>query len=313
MEILDLRHFGSADLRTLLEEESERWLSLLSWDYRGSAEMILRYIDAKILPGYAAIERGRVLGYCFFVYEGAKGVIGDVFVESASGERRREIENELLTHVIDTLQQSPGIHRIEAQLLLHESGSATESFMGEGFRRFPRLFLHMPIGHGNWFDQPLTAEFLLRPWEEQDYQPAAGVITSAYRGHIDSDINDQYRNMTGSLRFLNNIVRFPGCGVFDPLSSFSVMHRASRSLVGLLLCSRVREDVGHITQVCVLPEYRNRHLGEHLIRSCHDALASTGATKLTLTVTEANARAVALYKRLGFEQHTIFDAFVWEG
>jgi ribosomal protein S18 acetylase RimI-like enzyme len=313
VEILDLRHFGSADLRNLLDEESERWLSLLSWDYRGSAEMILRYIDAKILPGYAAIERGKVLGYCFFVYEGAKGVIGDVFVESASGARRREIENELLTHVIDTLQQSPGIHRIEAQLLLHESGTATESFMGEGFRRFPRLFLHMPIGHGNWVEQPLTAEFLLRPWEEQDYQPAAGVITSAYRGHIDSDINDQYRNMTGSLRFLNNIVRFPGCGVFDPLSSFSVIHRASRSLVGLLLCSRVREDVGHITQVCVLPEYRNRHLGEHLIRSCHDALAATGAGHLTLTVTEANSRAVALYRRLGFEQHSIFDAFVWEG
>jgi ribosomal protein S18 acetylase RimI-like enzyme len=313
VEILDLRHFGSADLRNLLDEESERWLSLLSWDYRGSAEMILRYIDAKILPGYAAIERGKVLGYCFFVYEGAKGVIGDVFVESASGARRREIENELLTHVIDTLQQSPGIHRIEAQLLLHESGTATESFMGEGFRRFPRLFLHMPIGHGNWVEQSLTAEFLLRPWEEQDYQPAAGVITSAYRGHIDSDINDQYRNMTGSLRFLNNIVRFPGCGVFDPLSSFSVIHRASRSLVGLLLCSRVREDVGHITQVCVLPEYRNRHLGEHLIRSCHDALAATGAGHLTLTVTEANSRAVALYRRLGFEQHSIFDAFVWEG
>ena len=313
MEILDLRHFGSADLRNLLDEESEHWLSQLSWDYRGSAEMILRYIDAKILPGYAAIERGRVLGYCFFVYEGAKGVIGDVFVEEAAGARRREIENELLTHVIDTLQQSPGIHRIEAQLLLHESGSATESFMGEGFRRFPRLFLHMWIGDGHWPNEPMPAEFDLRPWEEQDYQPAAGVITSAYRSHIDSDINDQYRNMTGSLRFLNNIVRFPGCGVFDPVSSFSIVHRTSRSIVGLLLCSRVKEDVGHITQVCVLPEYRNRHLGEHLIHACHNALGSSGAGHLTLTVTEANSRAVALYKRLGFAQRSIFDAFVWEG
>lgn len=313
VEILDLRHFGSADLRNLLDEESERWLALLSWDYRGSAEMILRYVDAKILPGYAAIERGRVLGYCFFVYEGAKGVIGDVFVESSAGGRRKEIENDLLTHVIDTLQQSPGIHRIEAQLLLHESGSATEPFMGEGFRRFPRLFLQMPIGGGHWMESPLPNDFEIRPWQEADYQPAAGVITSAYRSHVDSDINDQYRNMTGSLRFLNNIVRFPGCGVFDPASSFTVTHRSSRSVVGLLLCSRVREDVGHITQVCVLPEYRNRHLGEHLICSCHDALAASGAEQLTLTVTEANARAVALYKRLGFEQHTVFDAFVWEG
>jgi hypothetical protein len=42
--------------------------------------MILRYVDAKILPGYAAVDRGRVFGYSFFVYEGNKGVIGDLYV-----------------------------------------------------------------------------------------------------------------------------------------------------------------------------------------------------------------------------------------
>jgi ribosomal protein S18 acetylase RimI-like enzyme len=34
---------------------------------------------------------------------------------------------------------------------------------------------------------------------------------------------------------------------------------------------------------------------------------------LSLTVTEANARAVELYVRLGFETKRVFDAFVWEG
>jgi len=34
---------------------------------------------------------------------------------------------------------------------------------------------------------------------------------------------------------------------------------------------------------------------------------------LSLTVTEANARAVALYQRLNFDTKRIFDAFVWEG
>ena len=101
MEILDLRHFSSVDLRPLLDDESRVWSSLLSWDYSGSAEMILRYVDAKILPGYAAIERGLVFGYSFFVYEGSKGVVGDLFV--ANGGRAtnaREVEIRLLTHVI---------------------------------------------------------------------------------------------------------------------------------------------------------------------------------------------------------------------
>jgi hypothetical protein len=67
VEILDLRHFSSADLRPLLEDEMRVWANLLSWDYSGSAEMILRYMDAKFLPGYAAVSRGRVFGYSFFV------------------------------------------------------------------------------------------------------------------------------------------------------------------------------------------------------------------------------------------------------
>src|SRR6202044_702034 len=98
--------------------ETQLWARLLSWDYSGSAEMILRYVDAKILPGYAAIDRGRIFGYSFFVYEGSKGVVGDLYV--ADGGRvsnAREVEVKLLTHVIETLQQSPGIHRVEAQLL----------------------------------------------------------------------------------------------------------------------------------------------------------------------------------------------------
>jgi ribosomal protein S18 acetylase RimI-like enzyme len=32
-----------------------------------------------------------------------------------------------------------------------------------------------------------------------------------------------------------------------------------------------------------------------------------------LTVTEANNRAVALYRRLSFDSKRVFDAFVWEG
>ena len=118
MEILDLRHFSSIDLRPLLSDETQLWSRLLSWDYTGSAEMILRYVDAKILPGYAAVDRGRVFGYSFFVYEGSKGVIGDLYV--TNGDRlpdSRQVELRLLTHVIETLQQSPGIHRVEAQLL----------------------------------------------------------------------------------------------------------------------------------------------------------------------------------------------------
>jgi ribosomal protein S18 acetylase RimI-like enzyme len=153
----------------------------------------------------------------------------------------------------------------------------------------------------------------IRRWAEQDYQHAASVITAAYRTHIDSEINDQYRTNPGSMRFLNNIVRFPGCGVFDVDSSFVAVHKSTHALVGLILCSRVKDDVGHVTQVCLLPEFRSRGLGESLIAATYNSLRARNFDLLTLTVTEANHRAVDLYKKLGFVERRVFDAFVWEG
>lgn len=317
MEILDLRHFASADLRTLVEEEVEIWRSTLHWDYRSSTDLVLRYADSRILPGFAAIERGRVHGYCFFVYEGAKGVIGDLYVSSSTliGDRRHDIELELLRHAINTLQQSPGVHRVEAQLLIHPTDRLAEPFLSEGFRRYRRLFLSLPI-HRSSYDAPfrlLPPEIEIHRWIEADYQPSANIITAAYRDHIDSDVNDQYRTISGSLRFLNNIVRFPGCGVFDPVSSFVAVHRPTNTRIGILLCSRVRNDVGHITQLCTLPEYRGHGIGEHLLRYCSADLTARRFTELSLTVTEENERAFALYHRLGYQHVHTFDGFVWEG
>src|SRR5437879_7466711 len=287
---------------------------MLSWDYSGSSDMILRYVDAKILPGYAAIDRGRIFGYAVFVYEGSKGVIGDLFVANSGRlPNPQEVESRLLMHVIETLQQSPGIHRIESQLLLHETGIVARPFLEQGFHRHQRLFMVQPLGG---FGKPprhaLDKDMQSRRWSEQDYQTAAAVITAAYRGHVDSEINDQYRTLSGAVRFLNKIVRFPGCGLFDAESSFVAIHKSLRSLVGVILCSRVRRDVGHVTQVCLLPEYRGQKIGEALLAHTAANLRKRNFSLLSLTVTEAN-RAVDLYKRLGFETKRVFDAFVWEG
>jgi ribosomal protein S18 acetylase RimI-like enzyme len=314
VEVLDLRHFSSIDLRPLLEDETQLWSRLLSWDYTGSADMILRYVDAKILPGYAAIDHGQVLGYSFFVYEGSKGVIGDLFVANSSRlSDPHEIESRLLVHVIETLQQSPGIHRVEAQLLLHQAGIVARPFVEQGFHRHARLFMVLPLADGSRPAVTVQPDIEIRRWSEPDYQPAAAIITSAYRAHVDSQINDQYRTLSGSLRFLNNIVRFPGCGTFDAESSFVALHKPTRSLTGLILCSRVRHDVGHVTQVCVLPEYRSHGIGKALLAATRASLVQRRFSMLSLTVTEANRGAVELYLHLGFEIKRVFDAFVWEG
>lgn len=314
MEVLDLRHFSSVDLRPLMQDEVQLWSRLLSWDYTGSADMILRYVDSRILPGYAAVERGKIMGYSFFVYEGSKGVIGDLYISDGRElQEQRSVEARLLTHVIETLQQSPGIHRIEAQLLVHETGTVLQPFMSQGFKRHPRLFMVLPLqDSATKMKVALPPDVEIRRWSEHDYQSAAALITGAYRSHVDAEINDQYRSLSGSLRFLNNIVRFPGCGTFDPESSFVAFHKRN-TLAGLILCSRVRNDVGHVTQICVLPEYRSHGIGQALLGTTLNNLRQRNFAMLSLTVTEDNAHAVKLYQHLGFETKRVFDAFVWQG
>ncbi|HEX4309032.1 MAG TPA: GNAT family N-acetyltransferase [Acidobacteriaceae bacterium] len=334
-ELLDLRHFSAGSLRPLLNEESRIWSERLHWDYRGSAELLLQYLDSRVLPGYVAVENGRIVGYVFCVYEGHKAVIGDVFAmpgkEPAPGAQdpatgqddpAAEIRAELLLRLLEMLKNTPGVTRIESQLLLHAHGSHQHIFEDAGFEVHERIFMEWPLHpdsiqqgaaqftNGNEVHLPPGIE--LRRWLETDLSPAARLIAASYEGHKDSHINEQYRTAAGSQRFLHNIVRFPGCGYFDAESSLALIEQGSTELAGLLLCSRVRDDVGHVTQICIAPKYRGRGLGRMLLVECAQSLAKRNFTLLTLTVTASNSKAVSLYEWLGFRGTHRFDAMVWD-
>ncbi|MFP5227272.1 MAG: GNAT family N-acetyltransferase [Acidobacteriota bacterium] len=333
-ELLDLRHFSAGNLRPLLDEESRVWSERLHWDYRGSAELLLQYLDSRVLPGYVAVENGRIAGYIFCVYEGYKAVIGDVFAmagregiaaRSPSGdaeEATAEIRNELLLRLLEMLKSTPGVTRIESQLLLHPHGVHQRVFEGAGFEVHERVFMEWPLQPGpSEAPQDGTAartavalppEMEVRRWTEIDLSAAARLISTAYRGHLDSHINEQYRTVAGSQRFLHNIVRFPGCGYFDADASLTLVERGTTELAGLLLCSRVRDDVGHVTQICIAPQHRGRGLGHLLMLECARGLRKRGFSLLTLTVTASNRRAVSLYEWLGFRGTHRFDAMVWD-
>jgi len=314
VEILDLRHFSGASLRPLLEAESRLWSERLEWDYRASADLLLQYLDSRVLPGYVAIENGRVAGYLFCVYEEHKAVIGDVFAvkPQSSDATATDIELRLIESLIELLKNSPGVERIEAQLLLHPHGTHASAFRAAGFEIDRRLFMRLNLLASSAVSLPLPDGIIMRPWHEEDFNAAAHLIADAYQGHLDSHINDQYRSVAGSLRFLHNIVRFPGCGLFDGSASRVLVRSGSNEMVAMLLCSRVRDDVAHVTQLCVAKESRGQHFGRVLIDDTAAHLKARGFRALTLTVTEANENAVALYRHTGFEVTHTFDAMLWE-
>jgi ribosomal protein S18 acetylase RimI-like enzyme len=318
IEILDLRHFAAPALRPVLDAEGEQWKQRLHWDYRASSRLLMQYLDNHMLPGYAAVEDGNITGFAFCVYEDTKAVIGDVFalpVQPAGQppSSAHEIEETLLRHLFETLLNSPQLDRIESQLLLHPSGAHAGAFRAAGFEVFRRLFMVQQL-QSRWSAPPvnLPANLQLRPWREEDLCPAGRLISEAYRGHPDSAINDQYRSAQGSQRFLHNIVRYSGCGAFSAQVSHVVADRRTREFVALVLGSRVSPESGHITQVCVHPEYRRRGLARMLLSVAAYCFLRQGAGEISLTVTEANTDAIDLYLAEGYTCEHRFDAAVWQ-
>ena len=331
IEILDLRHFAAPVLRPVLDAEGEIWRQRLHWDYRTSSKLLMQYLDSHMLPGYAALEGGQVTGYAFCVYEETKAVIGDVFAlncnasgseaafrnEASFAERAPasayEIEQTLLKHLFETLVNSPQVDRIESQLLLHPSGVHSGIFQAAGFEVFRRLFMVQHLK--NLWTQPrveLPRGLELRPWRDEDLTPAGQLIAEAYRDHPDSVINDQYRSIHGSQRFLHNIVRYSGCGAFSAQVSHVVVNKQTRQLVALVLGSRVSAQSGHITQICVHPSYRRMGLARMLLGVAAFHFMRHGATEISLTVTESNTAAIDLYLAEGYTYAHVFDAAVWQ-
>ena len=310
-ELIDLRNMAASELQHLLLEETVEWEQELDWDFSKSAELVRKYADMRGLGGAALLDRGEVAGYGYCVVEEQKGLIGDVYVRPAW--RRGDAELRLFLAMLDGLIGSQQVRRIESQLMLVDRGVA-EALQRE---RFIRLFERVLMRFDFSTAMPATRSTQLRrfridAWSDQFHDEVSNVIVLAYGGHVDSQINDQYRTFAGARRFLHNIVQYPGCGDFSRKGSFLATDVETGWVAGIVLTSFVAPEVAHITQLCIVPKAQGAGLGYELLGRAVEALQLAGAKRITLTVTTANTEAVRLYERCGFQEMRKFFAYVWE-
>jgi ribosomal protein S18 acetylase RimI-like enzyme len=321
IEIIDIRQFAASDFDALLEAESEAWRTNLRWDYTGSARLIAACLNEKRLTGYALVDERQIGGYSFFLYEGEKALIGDLFVEPGSEARARA----LLEHVLETLMATPGIRRIEAQLPHFPAEELEPTFVSRRFKSYMRRFMLLPLtpipSHRGGLLLPgtpnaaaadrLGAAFSSERWERKHDRQAASLLYHTYRDHVDAVINDQYGSAVGATRLIENIVQMRGCGEFIESASSVVIHNATRKLAGVLALTAVRPATAHIPQIAVVPEFQGDGLGSFMLKSAFRELQRQGFKEVSLTVTDLNRGAVKLYERLGFQTFHAFGAFVW--
>jgi ribosomal protein S18 acetylase RimI-like enzyme len=322
-EIIDIRRFDAEEFTPLLEAESRAWRDELRWDFTSSARVVSTCLREKRLSGYALLLEGKIQGCCFFFYEGEKGLIGDLFVEPSCAGVAEALQ--LLEHVSETLLGTPGLRRVEAQLPHFSFAQLEPCFRARGFLGYLRRFMaasllerpRFPTPAGTPADSrvrqgvPPLDDFVTVAWERRHDREAAQLLYNAYRQHVDAIINDQYSSLAGAGRLLENIVHHQWCGQCLPGVSRVAIHRPTQTLAGILAVTSVLPHTAHIPQVAVAKPYQGSGLGTALLEAAFQELARQGYRDVSLTVTDANAGAVRLYERLGFETFRSFGAFVF--
>ncbi len=308
---MDLRDFRARSLERVLAAEEREWSETLDWDFAKSAELVSKFVDQGSLHGAVLVTGGGVQGYAYYVFEDGKGLIGDLYVHPEY--RTGAHEALLMQAVLDRMAAMGDVPRVEAQIIMLSADLERPARHWSGYQVFRRAFLGLRLPTARPMEQRgLPPDMVLRIWTGQDQEQAAHLIPVTYAGHTDSSINDQYRDVAGARKFLHNIVQFPGCGVFEAAASVAAYDRRTGLMCGMALSSIVGEGSGHITQLCVHPDYQRLGLGHELLRHALLLLEAGGCHTVSLTVTTENRTARMLYERLGFRVLRKFAAYVWE-
>lgn len=308
-QIVDLRQLRVEDLEPLLLEETEYWQRLLSWDFRPSADLVRRFIRMRSLAGYALLHGNRIVGFVYYICEERKGLIGDLYLARDFADS--SYENLLLAAALRALWTTPLIERVESQLLMLSQEARERLPFPAHLRTYKRDYMVIDLDRLREM-APIYSPAIYETWHEKDQEQAARLIAKGYATHIDAEINDQYRSVSGARQFLSNLVQYPGCGSFFQPGSLVALDPVTGRLLGVSLASLVALDVGHVTQICVDPAVQGRGVGFELMRRSMEAMCQRGCRRATLTVTSTNWGAIRLYERMGFVTERTFDALVWD-
>jgi GNAT superfamily N-acetyltransferase len=305
-----LKEIPADQLDGLFREEIEWWNNDLAWDLSPTLQLLKKYLATRSLPGFVLLNAtGNPVGYAYYVIDRPLGFVGNIYIrnEYANFENYRK----LVSTVVQALTQASHVSRIESQIFGFNY-DLMPILTSLGFKCLKRFFLMAPlmVSEGG-VNSAEDASFKIVGWEDAFLVPGADTIHDSYVASPDLELCQDYRTNNGCLRFVRNLIENPACGKFDRGLTQVAVDLQGR-VMGLLLASRIRQDVGMVPQISVRRETQGRGLGSNLLYAYMDQARRKGLTQVALSVSEANQRALKLYQRLGFRTQKEFYAYVWE-
>jgi ribosomal protein S18 acetylase RimI-like enzyme len=312
---------AEADLRgveKLFDEQCDEWLERLKWDYSGPSRLVRDVARQRDLSGVAAVSGDRTIGFAFYVAEGTRCSIGDIYVSTSW--RGFGIDRQMTAAMLQTIEALPRLRRIESQCVSIDSDGAIEVFQSRGFHRFDRSFMIVDLQAQTEADRASPRgrrvvqgpDVELKSWEEDDFSRAVRVIHRSHRREHDSRINSQYRTEEGCAELLSILTESIWCGSFIRKVSRVALDRVTGDHLGVLIASRIASRAGHIGQISVLPAYQGLGIGGRLVHAALADFRELGFESVSLAVTTANVGAVHLYERCGFRAVHSFPVFYRE-
>lgn len=304
-------------LDALLREQCAEWAEKLWWDYTGATALLKDIFRDGGLPGLIVTDENNPIGFAFYVMEGSRCSIGDIYI---SPEWRSSGADELIVEaILKKVDSTPRLRRIECQSVNFGNAAADAAFVYHGFNRFERNFMLAEIGSfsveasesdaNQIVDDFQIQSFQIRSWTDLDFNRAARVIYRSYRLEDDRKINSQYASEEGCADLLSILTETIWCGEFLPFASKVAISRDSGTIVGIAIVSKIFDRTGHVGQISVLPEYQGRGVGRALIEAVSRDLSSQGFVHLSLAVTATNKRAAVLYGSCGFRTIHSFPVY----
>jgi ribosomal protein S18 acetylase RimI-like enzyme len=310
ISIIPLADADLGGLERLFDEECAEWLELLKWDYKGASMLIRDVARERQLSGFVAMSGAAVIGFAYYVIEGSRCSIGDIYVSKPW--RGIGLDREMTIAILEEIQSLRRLRRIESQYVGVGNDEADALFRERGFERLERSYMLVELGDDE--ERRPSAELpdiTIRPWQQTDFEQAARVVHRSYRGRHDSRINSQYRNLQGCAELLTILTDHFWCGDFLPQVSL-VAVRSSDALAGVLIASRVSSGVGHLGQISVHPAHQGRGIGRRMIETALSDFRRRDYKSITLAVTTANTNAFHLYESCGFRTIHTFPVFYRE-
>lgn len=311
---MDFRPLISVDpyqLSGLLAEERQDWIEALNWDPYDAQQLLLKYVGQRMLPGLAAFDGQRLVGYTYYLTRNRVGVIGTLYFSRSY--RQSGLAHDLLSETMTCLRDLAVVDRIETQIFPF-GVDLVPIFRNSGFQFYRRHYLCKDLTaapaappHDRTKNR---GDFHLIPWRPQYMEKSAMIIQAGYTSSIDLEICREYGSYESCLTFIRNLTSNPGCGTFLPTASFVAVD-SNQLLSGVLMASRLLPTTALIAQIAVLPGYQGCGFGAALMDCSLGSLRQMGYTQVCLSVSEENERAFHWYRQLGFEPRRELLAFVW--